>query len=183
MVSINPGVQAYDMRQFYDFPDLRSKKQVKCSLPDNTLMGIIYNNPDFSIFAGIVEKAHYGGKLSERQANFTLFVPSDTYLKQKYPKQYFDNMDDGLARQILAFSMMKRKLDQNLLQASPVSLYPTIDRSNLMQIDTISGVSRLNNCTTVIHWNHPADNGIIHVIDDLLIPVSVTGKRTWSAYI
>ena len=170
MVSIGPYTQAYDMRQMYDFVDLRKKKEKKCPFNDNTLMGIIGNHSDFTIFAKIVEKARYSGKLSELQADYTIFVPSDNELRKKYSQQFIDNIDDGLARQILAFSMMKRKLDKNLLQSSPVSILPTMDRSNLMHINTVNGITKLPNCTTVIHWNHQADNGIVHVIDNLLIP-------------
>jgi uncharacterized surface protein with fasciclin (FAS1) repeats len=170
MVSINPGVQAYDFKHMYNFVDLRKKKDKKCSFKSNTLMGIIGNNPDFTIFSSIVEKARYGGKLSEEQADYTIFVPSDSELRKKYSQKYLDNIDDGTARQILAFSMMKRKIDQSLLQSSPVSIFPTMDRSNSIHINTVSGITHLPNCTSVIHWNHPADNGIVHVVDNLLLP-------------
>jgi len=170
MVSMGPYSQAYDLKQMYDFVDLRKKKERQCQFNNNTLMGIIGNNSDFTIFAKIVEKARYAGKLSELQANYTIFVPSDNELRKRYSKQFIDNIDDGFARQILAFSMMKRKLDQGLLQSSPVSIFPTMDRSNLMHVSTVNGITKLPNCTTVIHWNHPADNGIVHVIDNLLIP-------------
>ena len=105
MVSINPGVQAYDMRHMYDFVDLRKKIVENCSFKTNTLMGIIGNNPDFTIFSSIVDKARYGGKLSEEQADYTIFVPSDTELRKKYSKKYLDNIEDDTARKILAFSM------------------------------------------------------------------------------
>lgn len=170
MVSIGPNSQAYDMKQMYDFPDLRKRTKDDCIFKKNTLMGIIGNNQDFTIFSKLVEKARYVGKLSQPEADYTIFVPSDHALKQKYSQDFLDNIDDGMARQILYFSMMNRKIDQNLLQSSPISIFPTIDRSNSMTIHTVSGVTKLPNCTTVIHWNHPADNGIIHVIDNLLIP-------------
>ena len=170
MVSIGPYSQAFDMKQMYDFVDLRKKNPVTCSFDDNTIMGVIGNNPDFTIFAGIVKKARYSGKLMDPQADFTLFVPSDAELRKRYSKSFLDKIDDGMARQILAFSMMNRKIDQDLLQSSPVTILPTLDRSNSMHLDTVCGVTRLSNDTRVIHFNHPADNGIVHVIDNLLIP-------------
>ena len=169
MVSIGPYTQAYDTKHMYDFVDLNKKKS--CPFNKNTLMGIIGNNSDFTIFARIVEKARYSGKLSDQQADFTIFVPSDEELRKKYNKIFLDNIDDGLARQILAFSMMNRKIDKYLLQSSPVSIFPTLDRSNSMHVNTVRGITHLPNNTTVIHFNHPANNGIIHVIDNFLIPV------------
>jgi uncharacterized surface protein with fasciclin (FAS1) repeats len=173
MVSIGPYTQAYDMKHMYDFVDLRNKnKQNECNLTqnDNTLMGVITNNPDFSIFATIIEKALFTKKLSEKQADYTLFVPSDAALKKIYSEKILNNIDSGLSKQILAFSMMNRKIDKNLLQSSPISIFPTIDRSNSIHIQTICDVTYLPNNTKVIHFNQPADNGIIHVIDNLLIP-------------
>lgn len=170
MVSIGPYTQAYDMKHMYDFVDLRGKRK-PCDYNTNTLMGIIGNNPDFTIFTKIVKKAGYTGKLSDKQADFTIFVPSDSELKNKYSQQFLDNIDDGLSRQILAFSMMNRKIDQQLLQSSPVSIFPTLDRSSSMYVNTVSDITMLPNCTKVIHWNHPAENGIVHVIDNLLVPV------------
>jgi uncharacterized surface protein with fasciclin (FAS1) repeats len=170
MVSMNPGTQAFDMKHMYDFVDLREKTPSICPFDDNTMMGIIVNNSDFTIFSGIVKKARYGGKLMDPYADFTLFVPSDSELKKRYSKEFLDNIDDYTARHILAFSMMNRKIDKSLLQSSPVTILPTLDRSNSMHLNTVCGITRLQKDKKVIHFNHPADNGIVHVIDGLLIP-------------
>jgi uncharacterized surface protein with fasciclin (FAS1) repeats len=174
MVSIGPYTESYDMKHMYDFVDLRQTKPVSCSFNKNTLMGIIRSNPDFTIFSKIVQKAQFGAKLSQKQVDYTLFVPSDVELQKKYSKEFLDNIDICTAMQILSFSTMNRKIDQYLLQSSPVSIFPTLDRSNSLNVSTVSSVTKLPNCTTVIHWNHPADNGIIHVVDNLLIPIEST---------
>ena len=82
----------------------------------------------------------------------------------------FNNMDDGLARQILSFSMMNRIIDQHLIQYSPVGIYPTLNRSHYMHISTVNSITKLPGNTEIIHWNHPADNGIVHIVNNLLIP-------------
>jgi uncharacterized surface protein with fasciclin (FAS1) repeats len=176
MTSSGPYTQIYDMKHMYNFTDLR-KKKTKCLSNKNTLMGIIDNNPDFSIFSKIVEKARYVGKLQDIQADFTVFVPSDNELLKKYSQQFIDSIDDGFASQILAFSIMNRKIDKSLIQSSPYSIFPTTDRSNSMYVNTSMGVTSITNNTNVIHWNNPADNGIIHVIDNLLIP-----KKKFNSY-
>jgi uncharacterized surface protein with fasciclin (FAS1) repeats len=167
---MNPTNERYLLRQMYDFPDLNPSCITSPIYPDNTLMGEINKNLDFSIFSTIVKKARFDIKLSEKQSDFTLFVPSDFYLKRKYSKNSLNNIDENLARQILSYSLMKRKLDKNLLQSSPTSLYPTINRSHLMDISTVNGITLLQRRVKVIHWNHLTDNGLIHVVDDLLIP-------------
>jgi uncharacterized surface protein with fasciclin (FAS1) repeats len=167
MVSINPASQIYDMKHMYDFTDHRSIK--KCSYPEDSLMGIINSTSDFSIFAGIVKKARYDIKLSATQADYTIFVPSNFYLKQKYTDEYLNNIDEGFAIKIVNFSMMDRKIEQNVLQSSPSSTFPTINRSRIV-IKTKNCVTLLQNSFKVIHWNYLASNGLIHVIDGLLIP-------------
>lgn len=170
MVSMGPYTQAFDMRHMYDFVDLRKKNPTKCSFDDNSLLGILHNTPDFSIFLSLVDKAQVAGKLSQEQADYTLFVPSDAELRKKYSDNYLKNIDKGTATQIIAFSTMNRKIDKKLLQSSPVSTFPTTNRSNTLSVSTVSGITMLQNTIQVIHWNHLADNGLIHVIDDFLIP-------------
>jgi uncharacterized surface protein with fasciclin (FAS1) repeats len=168
MVSINPATQSYDFRQMYNFSDIRSNCE-KVIYPANSLMDIIDSNEDFSIFCKLVKKTKYDSKLSSNQSNFTLFVPSDFYLKQKYNLNFLNNIDIGLAHQILNFSTMNRILDKKLLQSSPTSLYPVVDRS-LITISTVSDITMIENEIKIIHWNKFASNGIIHVIDNILIP-------------
>ena len=169
MVSMNPGVQASDFRHMYDFVDLRKKKQI-CTINNDSLMGIIGNNSDFGIFTNIIKKAGYESVLFDIQSDYTIFVPSDEKLRMKYNQTFLDNIGKSSAIKILEFSMMNRKIDQNLLQRSPISIFPTINRSKSIRIKTINDTTIIHNDTTIIHFNHLADNGIIHVIDDLLIP-------------
>jgi len=187
MVSIGPYTQAYDMRQMYDFVDLRGKKK-EISYPENSLMYVINEHSDFKIFSGIVKKARYDSILANQQSNYTVFVPSDQHLIKKYSdesrgaKEYFDNIDIGSAIQILKYSLMNRIIDKNLLVSSPVSIFPTLERSNSVKIYTIRGITSINipNPSSVysnqnrdiqiIHFNQPSSNGIIHVTNDLLCP-------------
>ena len=173
MTSSGPYTQAYDMKHMYDLVDLRTK-QKRCFLPTkNNMLSVINTNQDFKIFSTIVEKAQHSSQLSQPQADFTLFVPSDAKIRQRYSQQFIDNIDAGMAKRILLASMMNRKIDQFLIQSSPVCTFPTMDRSNSLFVHTIDGITTLPNNTTVIHWNHFADNGLIHVIDNFLIPLEV----------
>ena len=170
MVSNYPNSQAFDFRQMYDFPILKPTKTV---YPIDSLMGVIDGNQDLSIFSHLIKKAKYDSKLCSMQADFTIFVPSDYALKQKYSQQFLDNIDRGTATQIINSSMMNRKLDKKLLQASPVGKYPTIDRSNSIEISTINNETMIYGCIKILHFNQPASNGIIHVISDFLIPKQI----------
>jgi uncharacterized surface protein with fasciclin (FAS1) repeats len=171
MVSLGPAIQGLDMKSMYDFSDKRQQKP-KISYPKNSLMDIIDTHSDFTIFKMVVKKA----KLEMLLCNdtFTLFVPSDYHLKQKYKLEFFEELDIGMARRIVHFSMMSRKMDKVSIQCRNSGRFPTLDRSNSMYIKTETSndscESTIENFIKVIHWNQPAVNGIIHVIDDFLMP-------------
>jgi uncharacterized surface protein with fasciclin (FAS1) repeats len=170
MASVQTYSGAFDFRQMWDFTDSRPRFVSKPQYPKGSMMSTLAKNPDFSIITKIIKKARYENQLSNSQANFTLFVPSDTYLFKKYSKKYLDGIDVGGARNIINYSLMNNRLDKRLLQASPVSVLPTLNRSFPMKIVNVNGITHLPNHCNVIHWNIPSTNGIIHVIDSLLFP-------------
>ena len=169
MVSMMPYTQSLDMSQMYNF----SNKNIESIIyNENSLMFNINTNKDLTIFSHIIKKAGYDIKFSDKQANITLFVSSDRCLLKKYSCEFIKNIDKGLAIQMLNCCAMNRELDKNLLQSSPIGTYPTLDRSNNIEISTVCGVTLLNNHIKVIHWNYKAINGLIHVTDDFLFPSS-----------
>jgi len=113
-----------------------------------------------------VEKASMQGQLSSPQANFTLFVPSDDYLSG----WNIDTLDDGLARQILSASTLRNRIDKNLIMSSPVSYFTTRNARMRMYVTNISGKTQINNCVSVVKYDILLNNGIIHVVDGLILP-------------
>jgi hypothetical protein len=188
MVSLGPNIQGLDMKSMYDFSELRKPPKEK-TYPKNSLMYIIDTHPDFTIFKMLVKRAKLDDKFCEGidrsscNSNFlinslsndvyTVFVPSDMHLKSKYNLDFFQEMDIGMARRIVLFSTMKRKLGKEVFQERS-GKFATLDKSNIMSIKTYYVSSEIktviNNFMTVIHWNQPASNGIIHVTDDFLMP-------------
>ena len=63
MTSSAPNTQGSDMRHMYDFIDLRNNNPHICPYKNNTIMGVIGNNSDFTIFKKIVEKASFSSKI------------------------------------------------------------------------------------------------------------------------
>jgi uncharacterized surface protein with fasciclin (FAS1) repeats len=154
----------------YSFEDYRkSQEKPKMCVNKNTVYGYIYNNPQFSKFRKIVEHATMRGQLNDDQFHCTLFVPSDENLKH-IPHEWFDKMDNGLAKQILAASTLNRKIDKDLVTSSPVSYYTTKNPRARMYITNISGKTRINECASVVGWNINMDNGMIHLVDNIITP-------------
>lgn len=170
MVSIGPYSESYNYRHMFDFQDI-SGPCPTLKVRKNSIMGIIQNNPDFSHFHEIVKLAKMEGKLNEPQFNSTLFIPSDKFLNTLYSPCYFEKMDNGTASQIIKFSTLYKIIDKSLLQSSPSSWFITQNKISRLYVSNINGRTALNQCVGVVHFNIQADNGLIHVVDDLLIPV------------
>ena len=170
MVSLGPYNESTDFKHMYNFVDINNNIPKKKIYPQNSIMDMIDKIPDFSIFKNIVTIAKLDDKLSDIQANFTIFIPSDEQIKTKYSSAFIKNIDYGLARQILNISIMKGELDKDLLQSSPTCILPTMDRSNSIRINTVNNISLLQKDIKIIHFNHKCNNGIIHVIDKILLP-------------
>jgi hypothetical protein len=190
MVSLGPNIQGLDMKSMYDFSELRKPPKEK-TYPKNSLMYVIDTHPDFTIFKMLVKRAKLDDKFCEgidsSNCNstflinslsndvYTVFVPSDMHLKSKYKPEFFQEMDIGIARRIVLISTMKRKMGKEVFQERQSGRFATLDKSNSMNIKTYNDPSgelksMIDNFITIIHWNQPASNGIIHVTDDFLMP-------------
>jgi hypothetical protein len=166
MTSIGPYSQSYNFTHMFDIPDLRGESE--CKYPKDTIMGIL-SNKNLSKFRYIVKLARMDGILSHPQSDFTLFVPSDNHIKDLHDS-IFVNMDVSVARHIVKSSMLDRKITSNLLQDSPASYFKTKNPINSLFVTNISGTTYINDSATVISFDNIASNGIVHVIDKLLIP-------------
>jgi uncharacterized surface protein with fasciclin (FAS1) repeats len=168
MVSLGPNTQPYNHNDMYESVHYEEKNIE--NVDNNTLMDIIKNNPNFTIFANIVKKARFVEKLYDKQNDFTIFVPCDSEIKKKYSQDFIDRIDFSMSKKIMNFSMIRRQIDQNLLESSTLFYLPTLDRSNSIEVKNKDNSTFLSNGVKIIHFNYPSDNGIIHVVDDILIP-------------
>jgi len=169
MVSLGPISEAYNYTHMYSFEDLQPVGQSKLCVNPNSLFGVIYKDKNFSKFKTIIERAGMVGQLDELEANFTLLAPEDKYLKH-IPSDFFTYMDDGLARQILGASLINRKIGSKLLKSSPVAYYYTKNFDMRMYITNIRGETRVNETCKIVKFDICCDNGLLHVIDGLIVP-------------
>ena len=160
---------SYMYTHMYSFTDYRGDNNEKMCINSYTIYDYISKNSMFSNFKKIVEKANMSGQLNDSQANFTIMIPSDDYLRH-LPDEYFENMDDGLARQILKASTINRVLDKKIITSSPVSYYYTLNSEMRMYVTNIGGRTKINNCSTIRKYDISVVNGIIHIVDNLITP-------------
>lgn len=169
MVSFTPDTQSYLFTHMSSFVDYRNDKPNKLCVDKDSIYGLVYSNPNFSKFKTIIDKAQMVPFLDEIQANCTVFIASDKHLEH-IPDSFFQTMDDGLARQILASSTLPRIIDRDLLTSSPVSYLYTKNPQMRMYVTNISSRTKINNCVTVLQYDIPRSNGLIHLVDGLILP-------------
>jgi len=167
MTSSGPYSEAMNFTQMFDMNDIRGQLP-EIKYRKNSITDIINTHPDFSKFKYILILAKLEGIYDDIQANFTVFVPSDRSIRH-INDNIFLNMDLLTARNIIKSSTLKRKITTSILEDSLSSWIHTQEPTNRLLVTNKNGRTFLNNTINVIHKNMQATNGIIHVIDDLII--------------
>ena len=112
--------------------------------------------------------------LDNLQADFTLFIPSDTELKYRnIQEDFYVNMDQGTARHIVLSSLLDARIPSEILKDSPATYFITKDPPNRLFITNINEKTRINNLFNVIHYDIVCNNGIIHVVDGMINPIQL----------
>ena len=173
MVSLQGYHQPNDLSYKYISNPIRRNITHLNTNPES-ILGLLQDNTDFSIFYNLVIKSELYGKFNDIQANMTLFVPSNEYLLLNYSPQFFENMDLYTAREIVLFHTLNKKVSYEMLSSSQAMYL------NTMMDDSIysrllcewclrTGV-KLHSNTYLKIPNIYRKNGLIHVVDNIMIP-------------
>ena len=159
-----------DFNFMYDVTDLRSNKTL-FQFDSNSITGFIENNPEFKIFSYLLDKSQLNVKYGQGNANFTFFITLDEDILQYYNMNDFLNMDLYTARQIILYSSMNKiiNLDSLIRLDDMIQVNSRIDDS-FLTIENLNGPIHINGSR--ISEYKKLSNGIIYVIEKLLVPPS-----------
>ncbi len=136
-----------------------------------TLWDYLNQETDFSIFRHIVATARMEGILNDPSASFTLFLPSDKSLLEKYAMDVFRNIDQSTAEHIVKYSSLPREVPfKNISSSSCLRLNTKIRGQDLYSKTTEEGTV-LNGKAKIIRPDYIVNNAILHITDDLCKPV------------
>lgn len=166
MSAIGPYTPSYDYRFMYDQPDLRGIITPK--IRGNNILSFLSNNKGFDKFLALVKTAKLEGMLCDMKNALTIFVPRDESID--LPIEYFQTMSIHTAKMIVLFSTLFKSLNFTVLSSSPSIRFNTKLPSNLLKVITINGKTTLHGCTTITKPDILLDNGIVHIVDNLLVP-------------
>ena len=170
MTSIGPYTQSLNFTHMFDIKDLRGER--KSQVCPGSLLAIIDDkNNDFSLYSFIVKLAGLNLELMEPQANFTLFIPTDTALKQKNLESDILNMDRLSARNFILSSMLNNKITSDLLMISKACKFITRKQPNNLNVLYLDDKITINGRAHITQKDLEAVNGIIQVVDNVLFPL------------
>ncbi|WP_311951407.1 fasciclin domain-containing protein [Mucilaginibacter terrae] len=142
----------------------------------------IKQNPDYSLFKQIVDKAGYASYLDAYGA-YTLFVSNNAgvnaYLKATN-KASVDAIDEATAKKIVSVSMLADTLNTNYFKDGKLRTPTQSGQYIITGTRSVNGVTSIviNKQANFVTGNIKTGNGLIHIIDNVLFPAELTLART-----
>jgi uncharacterized surface protein with fasciclin (FAS1) repeats len=151
------------------FPEENSLFASELGSPDATIAEVLADDGRFETFLSLAEAAGLTEALENTAATYTLFAPTDEAFEQ-VPEEM---MDDWLANPeealntILSYHIVGDRLSIN--QIANDDYLPTLEgRALVVTID--EDVRVYLNGRSVESFNILASNGVIHVVDEVILP-------------
>lgn len=142
----------------------------------NTIADIAVSNPNFSILVDALMKADLVGAVSDETANLTVFAPTNdafTSLLSDLGATSLNDVPVETLKSILLYHVIGTKAMSGDLQTGYYSTLSTFSGNPMDVYITVDNGVTINNNTKVTTANVQADNGVIHVVDRVILPPSV----------
>lgn len=142
----------------------------------NTIADIAVANSEFSILVEALMKADLVGAVADSEAELTVFAPTNDAFAALLSDLGATSLDDipvETLTNILLYHVIGTKAMSTDLASGYLPTLATFSSNNIsMYIEVGDGVS-INGSTMVTAADIEADNGVIHVVDKVILPPSV----------
>ncbi|HMP94448.1 MAG TPA: fasciclin domain-containing protein, partial [Phnomibacter sp.] len=136
-----------------------------------TVTDVVLNNPDFTLLARAVSKAGLADALSNTQ-NITVFAPNNAaFFSAGLTEAAIDAMDVTTLTNVLTYHVVP-SLVRSTDIASGSSSAPTLLSNNDVYISNNATGIFINGNSRVVGPDVMASNGVIHVIDNIIMPAT-----------
>jgi transforming growth factor-beta-induced protein len=134
-----------------------------------TVVDFAISNPSFSILVEAVVKAGLVDALSAA-GPFTVFAPTNNAFEALFAQLNVSGIAD-LSAEALTPILLYHVLGDNVISSEVAKgSVPTLNTEAIIDIDIMNSKVMLNGNTTVVAVDVQAANGVIHVIDNVLLP-------------
>jgi transforming growth factor-beta-induced protein len=144
---------------------------------NTTITDVAASNKDFSILVEALQKTGLDEALANKNSNFTVFAPTNAAFVSLLSELKVASLNDISKETLKSVLLYHVKSDKSISSQIKTGYYSTLadgpaDGSKLsMLIDMSSG--KINARSKIIQTDIMADNGVIHVIDKVLLPMSI----------
>lgn len=146
-------------------------RKEKCTIDINTISGYISSEPNYKCFKWMISLADMELKMGNEQFNSTLFLVNDENLLKQLGEEFFTNMNKHQAIHILEAHLLNRRIHKKTLESQRLSkIYTKNSQTELMFLNNFGKIT-INNLATLVKEDIDLKNGVIHIIDKLLVPV------------
>ena len=143
-------------------------------IPLNTISGFIHSHPgEYQLFAWMIKLADMELKMGSEQFDQTLFLVNDANLRTQFGNDdsFFINMDKHQAIHIIGAHLLNKKIHKKTLESQRLTkLFTKNQQTELMFLNNYGDIT-INNMARLIEADIKLQNGVIHIIDRLLLPV------------
>ncbi|MEB3216199.1 MAG: fasciclin domain-containing protein [Nostocales cyanobacterium 94392] len=135
---------------------------------DNDIKGVVEANPSLRTLANLIDEADLDDDLDD--GPYTFFAPSDqafAAIPEATRQQLLQPENRETLRQVLNYHVVPGSLRANQIQSGEVQ---TVGNNSInIQVDPATNQVRVNEAT-VTQPDIQASNGVIHIIDQVILP-------------
>jgi transforming growth factor-beta-induced protein len=159
----------------------KEEEQTPNPQPSNSIIDVATADGSFTILLDALERTNLTDALDDPNASLTVFAPTDQAFADLLTELQLPSLDavetllgtDGL-RTILLYHVLGAKVTSDMVSTGYVSsLGTTADDDALSMYIKVDGGVMINNRATVGPFDVMADNGVIHVMDKVILPLSI----------
>lgn len=134
-----------------------------------TVVDIAIQNDNFSILVEAVVKAGLVDALSS-EGPFTVFAPTNAAFEAAFEALKIDGIQDLTAEALIPILTYHVVADNVLASEVSAGMVPTLNTDSSISVSISDGSVMLDNTATVIATDIQGSNGVIHAIDNVILP-------------
>ena len=159
------------------FSACKDEDENDSTMVSKTIADVVVSDNRFTIHEKALIKTDLAGALASKSGSFTVFAPTDAAFTTFLSSAGFSKIEDvpnDVLKPILLYHVVSGKVMSSAVSTGYVSTISPVDNDKFLSIfiEKASGV-KINNSANVTIADVMADNGVIHVIDKVITPLSV----------
>lgn len=145
----------------------------------NTIVDIAVANPDFSLLVAALTRAELVSVLADPKGDFTVFAPTNAAFNALLAELKVATINDipkETLTAVLLYHVRAGKATSSQINTGYYSsVSPGPETGSFLSFYVDKASTTINNRSKITAVDVMADNGVIHVIDQVMLPLSIVG--------